>query len=330
MEDITRLKGDILTVASISNVDVDDVKFNKLLEDVLCNYDISRVTKQNIENDFEEKFKLYLNGKRIEGLSEITLKYYGYELVRFASYINKPLATVTTSDIRGYLSTLKNIKNSTLASKITIFKSFFTWLQKEEYILKNPTLKIPTPKQERSLPKSLTPDEVEVLRFACINLQEQMILEMFLSTGCRLSEIANLKIKDVNLNNRSIKVRGKGSKERTVFLSNKAFFILNKYLDSRNDDCESLIVTIRKPIRRLSNRGYQYTIKKLAERSGIKKNIHVHRFRHSFSQSLIDSQIPIEVLSGILGHERIDTTLKYYGRITDERKHEAYKKYYSL
>lgn len=330
MEDIVRLKSDILTVTSISNVNVDDVKFNMLLEDVLGNYNIERMTNKNTENDFKEKFLLFLNGKRIEGLSEITLKNYGYELVRFGNFINKPVGSVTTSDIRNYLSSYEFIKNSTLATKITVMKSFFTWLQKEEYILKNPTLKIPTPKKEISLPKSLTIDDVELLRDACDNLQERVILEIFLSSGARLSEISNLNIKDVDFNNRSIRVIGKGSKERIVFLSPKANYILNKYLNSRNDNCEALIVTVRSPIRRLTNSGYQYIIKRIAKRSGIDKNIHIHKMRHTFSQNMIDAHVPIESLQSLLGHASPDVTLKFYGSVSDDRKRNDFNRYHNI
>ncbi len=330
MEDITRLKSDILTVASISNVNVDDTKFNLLLEDVLSNYNIERLTKLNAENDFTEKFKLYLNGKRIEGLSEITLKNYGYELVRFANYTNKPISTITTQDIREYLSSYDNIKNSTLGSKVTVLKSFFMWLQKEEYILKNPTLKIPTPKKDINLPKSLNTDEVELIRDSCETLQEQVIIELLISTGCRLSEISHLNKNDIDMASRSIRVFGKGSRERTVFLSSKAFFVLNKYLNSRKDNCEALIVTVRHPIRQLSNRGIQYIVKRIAKRSGIKKDIHCHSFRHTFSQNMVDSGVDIVDLQYILGHSSCDTTTKIYGRISEERKRNAFKKYHTI
>ena len=168
-------------------------------------------------NDIQDKIILFLASKKIDGLSDKSLYNYKLQLARFSSYMQKDIDKIETMDIRmflGYLSKQNNLKQTSLSTTISILKSFFNWLEQEEYILKSPMRKIKQPKKQKNLRKAFTIEELEVLRNACKTLRERALLEFIFSTGCRLSEISNIKIKDINWSNYSLKVIGKGSKER--------------------------------------------------------------------------------------------------------------------
>ena len=138
-------------------------------------------------------------------------------------------------------------------------------------LLKNPTAKIKTPKTPKRLREGLTIEELELVRESCETIRQRALIEVFYSTACRLSELSSLNIKDINWQDMSVIVFGKGSKERKVFLSFKALYHLKRYLKSRSDDCEALFITDRKPYRRLTNRGIQYQIDKIEQVSQVSK-----------------------------------------------------------
>jgi site-specific recombinase XerD len=202
-----------------------------------------------MEKDLPEKIELYLSSIKLEGLSNKTLKGYKSELMLFSRFCQKATALVTTADVRSYLASFDKAKISTIGQKLSVLKSFFGWLVKEEILLRNPTSKIKLPKTPKRLPKGLSIEELETVRESCETLRERALIEVFYSTGCRLSEIANMSKSDINLQSMSAKVIGKGNKERVVYLSIKALHHLKKYLNSRKDDCEAVFVTERKPYR---------------------------------------------------------------------------------
>ena len=156
--------------------------------------------------------KIYISAKRLEGLSEITLEDYWGDLTRFEYKIQKSTATINTADIRSYLSSLEGIQASTQGKKLSVIKSFFEWLVEEEIILKNPARRIKQMKQPKRLPKALTSTELEMLREACETKRERALIEVLYSTGCRLSEISNMKIENISWSSNSVRVVGKGDK----------------------------------------------------------------------------------------------------------------------
>jgi integrase/recombinase XerD len=146
------------------------------------------------------------------------------------------------------------------------------------------------------------------------------------ATGCRLAEVQQLNKNDINLQNMSTNVIGKGNKEREVYLSFKALYHLKKYLKSRTDDCEALMVTERKPYRRLSKRGIQREIAAIAKMAGLEKKVSPHVLRHTFATLTLNNGAELVAVQELLGHSSPETTLRY-ARITEERKHEQHKKY---
>lgn len=327
MIDKLRLTADINTIVTMLSPDIDEVRFHLLMEEVLANYEINRKTLIDLENDIPEKIEMFLAAKRLEGLSELTLANYKYELLNFATVFNKAAAHITTPDIRLYLGKKIGLKTSTVSTKLTILKSFFGWLQREEILLRDPTAKIPTPKKEQRLPKALTIEELEIVRESCETIRQRALIETLYSTGCRLSELSQLNKDSINLSNMSAKVVGKGNKERVVYFSFKAMHHLRKYLKNRNDDCEALFVTERRPIRRMTNRGIQFEVDKIEQKANIQKKLTPHVMRHTFAMLSMDAGIELTDLQHLMGHSNPATTL-VYGTVSEERKQAAYKKFH--
>ncbi|WEZ09592.1 tyrosine-type recombinase/integrase [Priestia flexa] len=215
---------------------------------------------------------------------------------------------------------------STIGQKLSILKSFFVWLHAEELIERNPTLKLKTPKTEKRLSKALTIEELEMLREACQTVRQRAFVEILYATGCRLSEVYGLNKDSINFQTMSTNVIGKGNKEREVYLSFKALYHLKKYLKTRDDDCEALMITERKPYRRLSKRGIQFEIRKIAKNAGLEKRVSPHTLRHTFATLTLNNGAELVAIQELLGHSSPETTLRY-ARITEERKREQHKKF---
>ena len=327
MIDRLRLTADINTIVTMLSPDIDEVRFHILMEEVLANYDTKRKTLVEMENDLPEKIDMFIAAKRLEGLSETTLSNYRYELVNFSEVFNKAAVQITTPDIRFYLGKKVGLKTSSVSTKLTILKSFFGWMQREEIMLRDPTAKIPTPKKEQRLPKGLTIEELEIVRETCETLRQRALIEVFYSTGCRLSELSQLNKDSINLANMNAKVIGKGNKERVVYFSFKAMHHLRKYLKMRIDDCEALFVTERRPIRRMTNRGIQFEVDKIEQKANIQKKLTPHVMRHTFATLSMDAGIELTDLQHLMGHSNPATTL-IYGTVSEERKQAAYKKFH--
>ncbi|MGN8232276.1 site-specific tyrosine recombinase/integron integrase [Priestia flexa] len=311
-------------ISELVPVDVEKTK-NKL--SVIFNqYDIRKVEKEEVHPDLYQKINMYVNAKKLEGLSDATLNGYQLELNLFANRIKKKAESVTVSDIRIYLAELEHLKMSTIGQKLSILKSFFAWLHSEELIERNPTLKLKTPKTEKRLPKSLTIEELEMLREACQTVRQRAFIEILYATGCRLSEVYGLDKDDINFQSMSTNVIGKGNKEREVYLSFKALYHLKKYLKSRNDNCNALMITHRKPYRRLSKRGIQYEINQIAKNAGLEKRVSPHTLRHTFATLTLNNGAELVAIQELLGHSSPEVTLRY-ARITEERKREQHKKF---
>lgn len=311
-------------ISELVPVNVENTK-NKL-STIFSKYHVTKVEQDEAHPDLTEKTVLFLSSKKLEGLSQVTLDSYKIELRIFSEHVKKRTEDITTSDVRVYLGKFEHLKLSSISRKLSVLKSFFSWLTAEEFILRDPTAKIKPPKKEKRLPKALTIEELEMLREFCKTNRQRAFLEVMYATGCRLSEVQQLNISDINFQRMSTKVFGKGSKEREVYLSFKALYHLKKYLNCREDECEALFITERKPYRRLSNRGIQREVKKVANNVGIANKVSPHVLRHTFATLTLNNGAELVAVQELLGHTSPDTTLRY-ARITEERKHEQHRKY---
>lgn len=324
--DASRLQSDLQTIVTTLSPGIMQDNLAVRLEEVLYRYHIEHREMRELENDIKDKLQLFLSSKRLEGLSEKTLKDYKMELNLFIKHTSKAVVQIQTPDIRNYLASLEGVQTSTLGKKLTVLKSFFSWMVREEILLRDPTAKIKTPKKKKRIPKGLSVEEFELVREMCVTKRERAMIEVFYSTGCRLSELASMDVDVIDKQEMSTTVIGKGDKERKVYLTFTALYHLNSYLKSRNDDCEAVFITQRRPYRRMSNKAIQDEIDNIEQRANLKKNLTPHVMRHTLAQNMLDNGASLEEVQNILGHENIGTT-QVYAHVSEERKQSAHKRY---
>lgn len=290
---------------------------NKVLLKHFKNIEISKRNKfKDFEFDLNQNMDLlnvFLSSKRVEGCSEKTLKYYDKTIKHMLNSINKRLDYITTDDLRNYLG---NYRSNRLISKTTadnirrILSSFFSWLEDEDYIIKNPVRRIKKIKKGRVVKDVLSDEHLELLRDNCDDIRDLAILELLISTGIRVGELVNLNIDDVNFNERECVVFGKGESEREVYFDAKTKIHLMNYLRTRNDNNPALFVSLKKPYTRLGISGVERRLRELGQKSKITK-VHPHKFRRTLATNAIDKGMPIEQVQRLLGHVQIDTTMQY-------------------
>lgn len=307
------------------------VRLRSIIEEELYNYDLRPAENSIIPFEgIPEKLILFITTKKLEGLSINTLKSYTLHLKRFAKIVQKRIEDITVMDIRRYLSqyAASGVKNSTLNTEMTILRSFFNWLEAEDYIIKSPMRKIKPIKKEKRIRKALTPEEMEVLRITCKNKREKAIVEFFFSTGCRLDEVYKLNKQDIDWSRCMVNVIGKGDKERTVFINARAKVHLWNYLESRKDKSEALFVGTKLPFERLGHRGYQRIFNDIGERAGITKSVHPHLMRHTTATTAVNNGASIQSVQMMLGHSDPATTT-LYAHLNTEEVQMSHKKYVS-
>ena len=255
----------------------------------------------------------FISAKRIEGCSEKTLSYYSKTISTMLDELNKDVKQVVTDDIRAYFTAYQEKKQP---SKVTmdnirrILSSFFSWLEDEDMIVKNPIRRIHKVKTSKAVKETYTDENLETLRDNCENLRDKAMIDLLASTGMRVGEMVGLNKDDIDFNERECIVLGKGDKERVVYFDARAKLHLQEYLDSRTDDNPALFVSLHGKHERLKIGGIECRLRKMGERLGIHK-VHPHKFRRTLATMAIDKGMPIEQLQCLLGHQRIDTTLQY-------------------
>jgi integrase/recombinase XerD len=281
-----------------------------------------------VKNNIHDYVNLFLAAKKIDGLAISTLHNYWLILRKFAANMFKDVDKITDIDIRLYLNecSKRKIKNSTLGSIVTPLKSLFSWLTDQEYIPKNPMKNIKQTKPEKRVRKALSDEELERLRCACETPRENAIVEFMYSTGCRVSEVESVNIRDINWQKQSLMVIGKGDKEREVYLTARALLMLQNYLETRHDNNPALFVCSKGEHARMGVRSLQEIVKELGERAGLSKKIHPHILRHTLATHLIRSGVPLSVVQKILGHESCATT-EIYAQIAQEDVQMAHRKH---
>lgn len=273
--------------------------------------DVNLTISESIEN--QELLNNFLSSKKVEGCSERTIDYYNSTILKMLDCVNLKIENITTDDIRKYLAEYKNKTNaskSTVDNIRRVLSSFFSWLEDEDYILKNPVRRIHKIKTRKVIKEVLSDENFEVLRDNCDNIRDLAMIELLASTGIRVGELVNLDIDDVLFNERECVVLGKGDSERIVYFDAKTKIHLQKYLESRIDDNPALFVSFKKPYNRLGINGVERRIRELGLYANIKK-VHPHKFRRTMATNAIDKGMPIEQVQKLLGHVQIDTTMQY-------------------
>ena len=205
-------------------------------ESLLKGYQITRRDESG-QGSLKRRVAAFLAAKRIDGLSKKTLENYRYTLNIFVEKVNRTVTKITADDLRSYIAWLsekRELKDGSLTTHINTLRSFFSWLSAEDVIRKNPMLKIKSQRFDRNRSRrALSQEQLEKLREACRTCKEQALMEFLVSSGCRLSEAAGLRLEDINWRERSVIVCGKGNKSRTVYFSVRAKVMLEKYLHQR-------------------------------------------------------------------------------------------------
>lgn len=302
------------------------IELRKVIDLVLYDYEICTKETALVASDIEEKMNIFFASKKLEGMSNKTIRNYNYILTRFASHIRKPLTSITSMDLRMYLVYVgKGLKPGSVNATIYCLKSFFSWLVDNEYLVKNPLNKLKATKIPKRLRHALSEEEVELLRQACETDREKALIEFLVTTGCRLSEAVGVDISALNMYEMSLNVIGKGNKERKVYFSTKAKVLLEKYIRNRKGSGPALFISDKRPYGRIGGRAIEKTVGKIAERAGFSKAVYPHLFRHSFATYKLNHGMPLPTLQQIMGHESSSTTMIYAELSEENIKHEYRK-----
>lgn len=267
------------------------------------------------------------------GLSGNTLSAYRRDLTGFADYLfeqsKRPLLAAQREDLLAYLAQRVNAgaKPRTTARLLSSLRRFYQYAVREGWRETDPSDRIDAPKLGRSLPSSLSEDEVEALIDVptvdtALGLRDRAMLELLYATGLRVSELVDLRLLQINLRQGVVRTLGKGSKERLVPLGETAAEWLEKYLQGgrgellKGRECEHLFVTQRGAA--MTRQAFWYLIKRYAQRAGIHKHLSPHTLRHSFATHLLNHGADLRVVQMLLGHSDLSTT-QIYTHVAQER-----------
>ena len=300
------------------------LEVKRVIDETLYDYDVQSKCTDLVASDIEEKATLYLACKKLEGLSPKTLYNYKLFLIKLNDYFTKPCSTISTMDLRMFLALFgKGKQPSTVNGYITYLKNFFGWLQNEEYILKNPAAKLKQTKVPKVILQGYKADNLERLREACITEKQKCLFELLDSTACRISEIDNIRIEDINWQEQSIVVTGKGNKQRIVYFSTRAKLHLKAYIGDRTEGY--IFISDKAPHQHIKVRSLQLILSKIKKKAGVNERVHCHKFRRTQATFLLNSGMTIQGVQKLLGHTSPDTTQRY-AQLSQENLKNEYKR----
>lgn len=264
--------------------------------------------------------------------SDYTIKNYQLDLTDFFKYVDKSnidFLSIENIHVRGYLKYLDtcNLKNTTISRRISALRTFYNYLLEKGLVKSNIFLNVKNPKLEKKLPNYLNYTEIEEL-LASIDtrtdegLERRLLIEMFYSTGCRVGEMVNVKISDIDFNNKTIKVMGKGSKERIVYYGDYASKYLEDYL--KNKDKKGYLFTNKRG-EKLTIEEVEYIVRDIMKHISIKTHVTPHTLRHTFATHLLNNGADIRTVQELLGHANLSTT-GIYTHVSSDRLKDVYFK----
>lgn len=285
-----------------------------------------------------EDFRTYILVEK--NFSEHTAKAYCSDVLDFLLWIgDSELSEVNFSKVREYLHFMQkfNYKKTTIARKIASLRTFYKFLYRERKVDSNPAMSLNAPKRPKSLPKFLTPFEVEqILNNIKIEtpagFRNKAILELLWATGMRVSELSGLNFEDLNLEENEIRVFGKGAKERIILVTDRAKSFLERYIKTARplvakgytvEENENSPVFINKTGYRLQDKTVRNVINEVVEKIQLPKHVTPHVFRHSFATHLIENGADLRVVQELLGHASISNT-QIYTHVSSKHLKDVY------
>lgn len=257
--------------------------------------------------------QIFLDEKRLSS-SPNTIKQYGLILHNFQEFCGKPIDQVNRHEIIRYLNHLmfeQNRSKAYVSNIMSIIKSFYSFLAENEYIPANPAKGISSVKTDKKAPVYLTQDEMRALIETALDPRDNLIVKMLYATGVRVSELVNIKKQDIDLDRNTIKVFGKGAKERIVLVPDVLKAQLETYCGGFPEGQKLFDLNIRTVER---------DIKALAVRAGINKKVTPHKLRHSFATHMLQNGGNVVAIQKLLGHTSLNTTQIYTHYSVDELK----------
>ena len=282
-----------------------------------------------------DSYERYLVAEK--NLSPYTLRNYRTDLLDFARYFEEhedvgPLEADRQS-FRTYLAAARagGVVTASLTRKVSTVRNFFRFLVREGHLETNPLAGVSAPKRERRLPTILTKEHLTALIASADEdttqgSRNRAILELMYAAGVRLSEVVGLNLRNLDLSERTLLVRGKGNKERMVLFGAPAEHALRRYLKEARptlvvDDTPALF--LNRTGQRLSGRSVQQIVRRHALRAGLDERVHPHLLRHSFATHLLDGGAELRVVQDLLGHASASTT-QIYTHVTEEQSRRVY------
>lgn len=285
-----------------------------------------------MNKEYISAYKSYL--KIDKKYSENTLLSYSNDLNNFDKFINKNFKNINRKDILTFLEEEKHTKKDrSISHTLTVIKNFYKYLQIEGIVNENPTNFIDLPRLRKKIPSVLNEKEInnllEIDLKTKYDYRNKTMIELMYSSGIRVSELVNIKMLDISINNAIIKVSGKGNKERVIPLGDYALTYLEKYV---NDYRSKLIKKKTSDYLFLNSRGEKISrqyffkiIKEIASQKQIKKDISPHTLRHTFATHLLEHGADLRSIQDMLGHSDISTT-QIYTHISNKIKKDDYNK----
>lgn len=302
---------------------------------------IENLKLSNKNKEILSEYKVELTAIKLKKI-DTTVESYIEDIYKYLEYIEKNkhinnAINIKEEDIIDYLKYLdkNNYEKTSIVRKITSIKLFHKYLS-EKYSIEDVSIKIDKPRVRRKLPNILTIEEVDSLLDIELNnafdYRNKAMLELMYSSGLRVSELVELKLKDIDLDNGYVKCFGKGSKERIVPVGEYALDYLKIYIYEYRDSMKKGYYTenifLNNHGKKISRQGFFLIIKELADKKNINKNITPHMLRHSFATHLLNNGADLRTIQEMLGHSSITTTQIYTNVSADilKENYELYKR----
>ena len=295
-------------------------------------YDVSeRCTELALMNEQsnDKILNTYIASMRLEGHSEHTLEQYSDAVRKLLQDIPKDFSEIRTNDVRYHLARYQSthkVSAVTVDNKRRFLSTFFAWLTAEEIIPKNPMLRIKRIKQKQTDKKPFSAAEMEKIRDSLQTVKEKALVEFLLSTGCRVSEVANLQIGNIDFRAGECVVLGKGNKERVIYLNVACQSAIEDWLTVRSTSgaADPYALFITRKHTRVTKDGVHYMIKKRLTAAGLDSSKYsAHKLRHTAATLMLQNGVDVRTLQEILGHEHLNTTQIYTHVSSDSLKSAA-------